>query len=105
VAKSKKKSSKKVPKKPEVKPPEFGKNDFQTFYADYTHISYNLAGMRFVFSSISGTEQGRKPYLEGQAAVCMSPEHAVQIYVLLGNHLKEYEEKFGPIRTLTQPKI
>ncbi len=89
------KKSSKVPKR---KGPEFGVNDFQTVYSDYTYMNYNLAGVRFVFSSISGTEQGRKPYLEAQVAVCMSAEHTLQMYELMGEQLKEYEDKFGPIR-------
>ena len=68
--------------------------DFETFYSDYTHVSYNFAGICFTFSVIKGNDS----HLEQQVAVSMSPEHATQVHELLGRYLKEYEDKFGPIR-------
>jgi len=73
------------------------KDKISTYYVDYTHISYNYVGVQVVFSTIGRTERGKEE-IEAQVSVGMSPEHAMQLYILIGKHLQEYEEKFGPIR-------
>jgi len=79
--------------------PELQKRAFDTLYSDFTHLGFNYAGFKFTFNVVFDRTEEGAAIIEPQATVCVSPEHAFQIHMLLSGQLREYQEKYGPIRT------
>ena len=94
----------------EIKP-QLGKMPFNTLYSDYTRLQYNFAGFKFTFNVVCDSKEEGVPVLEPQVAVCLSAEHALQVFDVLSGLLGKYQKKYGAIRsephleeTLEKPK-
>ena len=72
-------------------------------YADYTNLTLSYTGFRFLFSvAVEKTEE--RAILSPQAAVCMSAEHALQVYRLMESQLELYQKQYGQIRELPEKR-
>ena len=97
----KRKKAKTAAKTPVVKQAEVisGQMPCPVVYADWTALTSSYTGFRFLFS-VALDKSKESVTLTPQSAVCMSAEHALQVYRLMGRQIELYEKRYGQIREL-----
>ena len=72
-------------------------SNYGDVYSDYASLRISSLDMKIVFSQIL-SDDDEKMRVEDQASVTMTPEHALEVWELLGRNIKMYEAKVGELR-------
>ncbi len=76
---------------------------YASIYADNVQAVTRFTGLSLFFGEVVTSDEDAL-VVERHFKVSMSPEHAAALYKLLGEQLRSYEEHFGPIREVREPK-
>ena len=85
-----------TPRKTESQDLESVRSDeFIKLYANSARMETTIFDLKIFFGEL--VQGGEKSYVQEYACISMSPQHAKAMHGVLGNHLSEYETRFGPI--------
>jgi hypothetical protein len=74
------------------------KTDRPPMYCDSVRIHMGNYGFKLFFGNLTDATDTTVEIVE-QVAIGMSPEHAVVLHRLLGEHLQTFEKLAGPLRS------
>ena len=72
-------------------------SDYKTIYTNFVQFGITAFDISFLLGDTAGVNEEDGFVVDLKARVVMTPSEAKLAFMFLGNTLREYEKKFGPI--------